>query len=194
MKDVGNAEFWTGGLSKLLYDNWIDPKRSVSHYRSKASDRDVTGAIIPLSDTEDVMRRYGLSVWQSHNSDPAMDEISATPFRTMDVNAAENQHEIDNTLAAPQYIRRIANEARENNPDKKLLAGLPVTMLDLTLQRLRLERNLSTTEILGGTQAASLDALKQAIIQVLQKPGQEITGSRISAQPSTTAQDVSPAI
>ncbi|MFM9890249.1 MAG: inositol monophosphatase family protein [Rickettsiales bacterium] len=175
LKDVGSPEFWVGSLSKLLHDNGISSRQSVSHFRTKSTDRD-KGGIVPLKDTQEMSLHYGISLWQSHNRHASQDEFSATPFRSMALDAPENQKALRETLVAPGYIRGIASAARADNPDMALLKDVPVTMLDLTLQRLRLERHLSTAELLGHKPVASVEVLKAAIIDALGKPGTDITG------------------
>ena len=177
IKDVGSAEFWTGSLSKLLHDHGISSRESVFHFRSKSSDVEALGnTIVPLSSTQEMMTQYGLSVWESYNKKPSMDELSATPFRTIALDLPQSQKPMRDTLATPDYIRGLASAARADNPDLELLNAVPVTMLDLTLQRLRLERHLTTADILGHTPATSLHDVQAAIAAVLQKPGTNITG------------------
>lgn len=181
LKDVGSPEFWVGSLSKLLHDNGISSRQSVSHFRSKSTDRDKAG-IVPLKDTQEMSLHYGISLWQSHNRCASQDGYSATPFRTMPLDAPESQRELRETLVVPDYIRGIASSARADNPDLALLRNVPVTMLDLTLQRLRLESHLSTAEILGNTAATSIDEVQKAIEAALGKPGTAITGPLVATE------------
>jgi hypothetical protein len=81
-------------------------------------------------------------------SSSEMEELSASAMREWDLNdLSEDKY---NALAAPDYIIGIANNARRNNPDGALLdqAGIPVTMLDLSLERLEQEAEISTREVM----------------------------------------------
>lgn len=177
INDVGHVASWARDLSALMNENGVDARQSVFHFRGKASDREAQGAIVTLNDSQEMLQHYGFSLWESRNADPALDAINATPFRTMDVNAEENQAALHDTLVTSDYIRDQANRARAENPDKALLAKLPVTMLDISLQRLRLERGIATTDILRGKPAESLDALQTAIATLLNQPSVDVVGS-----------------
>lgn len=183
LKDVGSPEFWVGSLSKLLHDNGISSRQSVSHFRTKSTDK-ASGVIVPLQDTQEMSLHYGISLWQSQNRGARNSALSATPFRTMALEAPENQEVLRNTLVAPDYIRGIASTARADNPDAELLRAVPVTMLDLTLQRMRLEHHLSTAAILDNKPAESIEALRAAITAVLGRPGCDITGQLIATTKS----------
>lgn len=121
---------------------------SVVHFRSKSVDAASHEAVKPLGQYVEPFMREGLAVWQSYNSDPADDTISGTDIRTYDL--AHLTDEQRNIIAAPDYIADIARAARADNPDAKLLEKyhVPLTTLDLTLQRLRLEAGISTAEII----------------------------------------------
>lgn len=185
IKDVGHVESWTGSLSKLLYDHWINARQSVFHFRSKSDDKQVRGAIVPLSGTQEMLHHYGFSLWQSHNSSPTLNSMSATVYRTMDLCASEHQSPLDEALVAPDYIRTLAQQARDENPDKHLLDGVPITLLDLSLARMHHERGISTATLLHNSPACNIKDIERAIQTALHSPLPAISGT-LAATPAHT--------
>ena len=175
--DLGNMEEWASSLRHTLKANGFDPTQCACHYRAKDDIvKEAAQLIRPMKASNESLMRYGLSPWESYNTSQEMDSVSATGFRTMDLRASENQQLMNNTLVAAEFIKEEAQRARFANPDKELLQKLPITMMDLALQRLREERGISTATILRSENAESMDQLVAAIKDAIAKPGTEITG------------------
>ena len=71
----------------------------------------------------------------------------------------------------PDYIVDLANAARKRNPMKAVIeeAGIPVTMLDLSLERMRMEAGISMREIIGQIEEKlSLSTLSLAVATALE--------------------------
>lgn len=192
LEDKGDTDRWTEALATLLRNSGIDPSTCVSHYRSKEADAHAANTTLqPMSATEQSLMQQGIGIWKSVNQDPSMDHVSASPFRAMDVAPEANRVMMRQDLATPDFLIAQAQQARASDPDAALLAQLPVTTLDLSLRRFRLERHLSTQDILHGKPAESLEQLLQAMRECLNTPGSQIAG-----QIKTTVQppEKSPAI
>ena len=71
--------------------------------------------------------------------------LSARQLRPLDLNNLTEEQKAK--FADWEYIRDLANKARENNPGKALLERLPVTMFDLTLERLAKEKKITTKDV-----------------------------------------------
>ena len=145
--DVGNTEPWCHDLSSMISNSGL-AGQSVAHYRSKTADANVSGAIKPLSETAQGLIDSGVPVWESRNKNPEDDNIHASDLRKLDLN---NLTSDDRQLfTVPDYIIQIAQEARERNPSKSELEThkIPVTMLDLTFDRLREEAGVTTDSII----------------------------------------------
>lgn len=153
LPDYGNQEKWLQGFFKMIEGTPFSGK-SVVHYRAKAADRkDNNGAIRPLSQYMEGFAKRGMPAWESYNADPADDNINATEIRSFDLRHLTKKQKA--LMAAPDYIIELAKEARDSNPDKKLMRDVPLTVFDLTLDRLRKEAGISTAQVLA--KAASHD-------------------------------------
>lgn len=176
--DLGSMDEWAASIRYLLKANGFDPQASVFHYRSKSSDLEQSSqAIKPLRASHESLMRHGMSVWESFNRTIENDDMSATPFRTLDLQDPAHKPLCDATLVAPDYIRELAVQARAANPDKSLLDNLPVTLLDLSLDRLANEAGIRTADVLAGNPATSLDALSHAIKHWQNAPRTTISGA-----------------
>ncbi len=115
------------------------------HYRAKAADaKDKNGAIKPLSEYMEGFGKRGLPAWESYNSNPADDDINATEIRAFDLGKLTAEQKA--LMASPDYIVGLAKAARDSDPDKELLRDVPLTVFDLTLDRLRNEAGISTAQ------------------------------------------------
>lgn len=160
LPDVGNQEKWLNGFFDM-FDGTPFKDKSVMHYRTKAADKkDANGAIRPLSQYMEGFGKRGLPAWESYNRDPADDNINATEIRSFDLNnLTPDQRAL---MAAPDYIISLAQAARDANPDKALLENLPLTVFDLTLDRLRKEANITTAQVFGAAATGDLKSLQDA--------------------------------
>ena len=160
LPDVGNQERWLAGFFAMFNGTPFKGK-SVVHYRTKAADRqDKGGAIRPLSQYMEGFAKRGLPAWESYNRDPADDDINATEIRAFDL---ENLSEAQKSLmSAPDYIIGLAKEARDSNPDKALLEGVPLTVFDLSLDRLRKEAGISTAAVIDAAKGKDIPAMQEA--------------------------------
>lgn len=175
LKDMGSYDYWASSLSKLLQDNGIKPSEAAFHFRSKKEDMQGMGATIkPLRAGQESLMQYGLAVWESYNRNPEHDTISAWPFRAKDV--TKDMQSWRHTVAANEFVMEQSIAAREENPDAALLGDVPITLLDCTLQRLRTERGVNTSDILGGEKVQSVDALEKAIESYMRTPGNIVSG------------------
>ena len=184
LRDRGSTQYWVSSLNWMLHENDIKAEEAVMHFRTKDIDKEqLEGAILPLSAHQQAIIDYGISVWESVNKNREYDTISSTPFRYMDLNDTENLALMQRILSTPELIITYANQARENNPDKELLENVPVTMADLTLERLRQDKDISTADVVQSHEAESLNQLSQAITTIMTKPGAQISGD-LKAQSS----------
>lgn len=192
-EDVGNAQKWSACIAnKLKERNALDG--CVMHFRAKDADckTSVEKPILPLSRYGESFAQFGISVWQSHN-DPETEitltnpdtgkreELSAGTMRNWDLQSLTQEQRI--AFAAPDYIIRLAIEARENNPDRELIKSIPVTMLDLSLERMRKEAHIPTRDIIEVAQLngeLSLEAIKSALNVKLEE---HIEGCTAEQQP-----------
>jgi ribose-phosphate pyrophosphokinase len=152
LEDHEDDKIWLKNLVKKIKDSGLYDK-SVVHFRSKAADHVKDDAPVkPLNQYVQAFVDEGLAVWQSYNSDSADDNISATNLRFYDLeNLTTDQR---NVIAAPDYLINLARQARANNPDKHLLEAhqVPLTVLDLALERLRLEVGIPTADVIDFAQ------------------------------------------
>lgn len=171
MDDQGDSKRWFGKFFDMMHKTEFMGK-AVMHYRSKKADAvQADAAINPLGSYMEGFNERGLSSWESFNREAEHDEVNATDLRKMSLEQlTPAQREL---FAAPDYIIGLAKEARAHNPDRALLdeAGVPVTVLDLTLDRLRREADISTSEIIekaqATRQAVTFDTLTEAAMLVL---------------------------
>ena len=164
LADVGDMQGWTAALCELINSHNIPAQQAIMHYRKKAADKKYTGSEIikPLEAYMQVMNEHGIAMWESANGDISFDTISSSHYREIDIESTEFTS-ITNHLADADSFTNWVKQARADNPDKALLAKLPLTSLDLTLERLRLEKHVDTAAILDGAQPSSIAALLAAI-------------------------------
>jgi NH3-dependent NAD+ synthetase/predicted amidohydrolase len=118
---------------------------------------------------EEVFAALGLADFVDEPHPDIALSLSSTLLRQLDVNhlsAAEHA-----AFATPDFIRDLANQARADNPSHTLLdaAQIPITLLDASLMRLHLEKNLSTAQILA---ALALDGEPLTLSTLTAKAGE----------------------
>lgn len=149
LDDLGHQEKWFDAFFRIV-DETCFAGQSAVHYRVKAADaKPAGGQIKPLSAYMGNFMQRGISAWESFNRDHADDDINASDIRLYDLdNLTQAQRDV---MAAPDFVIELARKARGANPDKAQLekAGVPLTVFDLALERMRLEAGISTAEILA---------------------------------------------
>jgi nicotinamide mononucleotide adenylyltransferase len=144
--DDQDDESWLAQLSSIVdhYD-----KQIIFHYRTKLVEKTTNVAEIrSLSSYLEIFTAKGWQIWQTYNKKAEFDNIHASDLRKMDLlnlTAAERK-----IFAAPELIIEMAAAARDKNPDKDLLKDMPITMLDMSLERLYQEAGISTFSLLRG--------------------------------------------
>lgn len=166
LPDMGDIECWVASVHNLLKENSINPNKSVCHYRSK-EDKIVkhnSNLVKPMKSSNEALIRYGISVWESYNLNPEeMNFISASFFRQIDLFDHKNIDLMEKYLVDPYFIRQISISARNNNPNKDLLKNIPITMLDLSLDSLSIEKSITSADIIGKEPVESIDCLYNLI-------------------------------
>ena len=155
LEDTPDDKTWIENFHKKVKELGIDNK-AVVYFRAKSADAATSGDANtkPLAAYTQSFVDEGMAVWQSFNSNPGDDNISASAIRTFDLNnLTPDQRRI---IGAPNYIIELARDARNSNPDKALLEAndVPLTVLDLSLERMRKEAGISTAAVI---EAARID-------------------------------------
>lgn len=170
LNDHPDDAVWVQGLVDVLKENGIQ-ESAVMHFRSKAADEVKDAAkVTPLNQFTQSFIENDLSVWQSYNADFRNDDICASAIRNFDLeNLTPEQRDL---IAAPEYIIDLARKARFENPDGRILDAnnIPVTMLDLSFDRMRKEAGITTSSIfypLWEKGALSLGALQEAAAEAV---------------------------
>ena len=149
LEDTPDDKTWIENFHKKVKELGIDTK-SLVYFRAKSADAATSAdaSVKPLAAYTQAFVDEGMAVWQSYNSNPADDNISASAIRTFDLNSLTVEQR--RIIGAPNYIVELAREARNANPDKALLeeAGIPLTVLDLSLERMRKEAGITTATVL----------------------------------------------
>ena len=191
--DVGKYEQWCDSVSAAISRTGLAGK-AVAHFRSKSADAGASGAIKPLSSYRDGFIKRGLPVWESFNRSKVDDAINASELRQLDLKSLSTEQE--KIFADPDYIIHIAKEARAHNPARAELEAnnIPLTMLDLTFDRLHKEAGVETVDIIkaarsqGKINITSLTKATQETIKKLHtreqdkpaKPGVELKVASVS--------------
>lgn len=170
LEDVGSNGQWMADLVEGLGKAGVPIERSALHFRAKAADAVKSGGEIkPLAAYMTSFAEQGFTVWESFNSDPQDDHVNASDIRRFDLNAlSPTQREV---MCAPDYIISLAKCARADNPDAVFLEneGIPLTVFDLTLDRLRKEAGISTRAVLEKAASSAFDDLAKAALQLCQE-------------------------
>ncbi len=183
LEDTPDDKSWIENFHKKLKDLGIDGK-SVVYFRAKSADAATAAdaGIKPLAAYTQSFVDEGMAVWQSYNTDPADDNISASAIRAFDLNNLTVEQK--RIIGAPGYIIQLAREARNSNPDKALLEenNIPLTVLDLSFDRMRKEAGISTAAVIelakvdGPVDVASLSQAATDLIR--ERAGATISKAR----------------
>lgn len=148
LPDIGNLTKWSKKLCGLLSDYGVLEK-SVLHFRGKQIDKGEIEYVSgekqrQISDSwpTDALRDFGLSIWYSENPKEEDYLIHSSDLRIV------NLEEENKNIIAYDYIFDQVKRARENDPDKNKLRKIPLTMFDLTLERMRKEADISSGQII----------------------------------------------
>jgi ribose-phosphate pyrophosphokinase len=147
LPDHPDDTVWMQNLLDTLKNAGINPAKSVMHFRGKAADAEKQSEKIkPLGAYAQSLQAAGIGVWQSYNRNAEDDHVCATSLRGLDLGGP-----LPADFVLPVHIRTLAKQARRDNPDGVKLdaAGLPLTMLDLTLARLWTEAGIKTATLLA---------------------------------------------
>ncbi len=142
--DVADMSKWGPSIIASLKVLGISPQECAMHFIGKPEDKLKVpssfilpnGEIVTLQAGQwlvEAMGYYGFAIWFDDEMDVDL-SISARNFRKMDLEHLSDEQKA--LFATPEYLLEIAQKARENNPDK----NGPITLEDLSLERLRLEK------------------------------------------------------
>ena len=173
--DLGNNELWCRGLVEKLHGeveiNGKHPElsgKTMFHFIGKPEDA------VTLGEGQEKFEYAWEKIFDELKFPALVDaphadvdiNLSATKLRELDLN---NLSANDKALFADSdYIIELANKARENNPQKDILnnAHIPVTLLDLSMERLHKEKHIDVVDKacldLTHTTDLTLDMLKEA--------------------------------
>ena len=162
--DVHDNDVWCWRLAESL-KGWIEidgkfpdlSGQTAFHFRGKEEDKRLRRFIGQTPEAheerlayfwEGQFDRLGLPVLQDAPLPGTdMQSVSGTRLRQMDLNTlTPEQYAL---FAVPDYIISEANWARSQNPSKALIAHIPVTTFDLTLQRLAKEKAIPSSQIIA---------------------------------------------
>jgi len=165
--DLGNLSLWSKNLCNLLSERGVLHK-FVFHFRGKEVDRGEVrfvdgGQEVVLQNAwpTDALLHFGLNIWYSKNLKKEDYDIHSSELRTKPVD--EHREE----FATPDYIIKLINEARECNPNEAMIKELPLTMFDLSLDRLNKEAKITTSEIIKNASEVSISGLTQSANKLL---------------------------
>jgi len=144
--DVANISDWGPAIIAALKEFSITPSECIIHFVGKPEDRikEICKFTLPNGEEKElvegqwlieVLSYYGFSIWFDQDI-PVELGISARQFRQLDLEKLTDEQE--KILAAPEYLKALAQKARERNPEQE---GKPITLYDLTLDRIKREKN-----------------------------------------------------
>lgn len=193
LPDVGNGEKWVKSVGEMLDREGMARNQCVFSYFQKENDGVKAGGVgvPPLAQfTEALKINVALHILRLRNDEEInkilggkADDVSASKFRKMDL--SEETEEQRATVVTLDFIRALAFRARKENPSGSRLNQLkiPVTMLDLTLDRLRKETTIETESLLNkalskvseNQSETLLDKLHEVVIEEVTKRFQKIS-------------------
>lgn len=171
-EDLDHAEKWSKSIAQMAQNKGVFG-RCVLHFRAKESDFQTQSTNIrALRGYTRILAEHGVPSWGSYNTNPDDDNIHASDMRKWDLNRLNRDQK--SCFADPDYIIDLANDARKRNPMNAVIegAGIPVTMLDLSLERMRVEAGMPIHEIIEQAMAKgelSLMALSSAAATALER-------------------------
>lgn len=147
LSDMGDMNAWAEELRELVVLSGFVPERAIYHYRSKVEDINNPRG---LAKSESEILAQNISVWRSYNQDMMLNFINSTEFRLMDLEGEEFRRK-SKQLVHAELIRHEAKRAREESPDPdvQLLAHLPLTMMFLTLEKMRQDKQIFLKSIIN---------------------------------------------
>ncbi len=165
LEDCSNSKVWVKSLVNLLIKSGINPHQTVMHYRTKADDKNISknSTIKPLDNYRKSIIATGISIWRSVNKNKFYDCISATPMRTANLEAKRKKYK--GVMLDKNYILQLAKQARVFNPE---LGSLPITMLDLTLNRFKIDKKITAEAIFKGKIPKSIKGLDSKLKNFIQ--------------------------
>lgn len=147
INDVADMSKWGPSIKENLEGLEIYPEDCAIHFIGKPEDKIKSPVSFILENGEyvtlkagqwlvEAMSYYGFTIWFDEELEVDL-SISARNLRKLDLNnLTEEQKKI---IAAPDYLIKIAKLARDKNPDKLLMKDIPITLADLTLERMRIQ-------------------------------------------------------
>ncbi|MBU6338972.1 MAG: hypothetical protein KGQ36_03260 [Rickettsiales bacterium] len=153
LPDLGDQDKWVESIKERVLANGFDPKKSAYCYFKKEEEykKSPKAKVKPLDSYSQKIQENDINIWRLRNIDSMLDNISATPFRSIDLFSEnkEIQKKITDNLVVPEFIKNLVIQAREKNHSAALLDELqiPKTMLDLSLNRLQEEAGISTKSL-----------------------------------------------
>ena len=162
VKDCDHEIDWVEDIISNLRKLDINENETLMHFRKKINDqKTINQPIKSLSHYQQLFIDSGIQIWESVNQNKAFDQISSTYFRQIDLEKMTKEEK--DILTCPGYIVAEARKARFNNGNKKLIEHLPITMLDLSLAKLKEDIGLETKEILHDKKPNSIQELARQI-------------------------------
>jgi nicotinamide mononucleotide adenylyltransferase len=142
--DIADVSKWGPSLLTNLEQINIKPEECIIHFIGKEEDRltkevpiVINNNIFSLKPGQwliELLSFYGFDIWLDQELEVDL-SISARNLRNLDLQNICNEKK--NIFAAYDYLLAIAQQARENNPEKEFLENIPITLNDLSLARLR---------------------------------------------------------
>lgn len=148
IKDLIQMNDWGVTIIELLANLTISPDECVIHFIGKEEDRIAQELKFTLPNGDlavlkpgqwliEALSFYNFDIWFDQEDKEGNLRISARNLRNLDLeNISEEQK---NIFAAYDFLLKLAIEARDRNPDKAELKNIPLTLKELTRERLRLE-------------------------------------------------------
>lgn len=148
IKDIAQMSEWGVSIVDSLADLGISPQECVIHFIGKEEDK-ITQEFkfsLPNGDMAilkkgqwliEALSYYGLNIWFDQIDEEGNLNISARNLRKLDLeNISPEQKKL---FAAYEFILDLARKARNRNPNKADLINVPITLEDLSQERIRLE-------------------------------------------------------
>ncbi len=186
LRDLGDNEAWCRNVADQLKGQikvgGVFPdltKKTALHFIGREEDKRPRRLVTEDGQAREVMAYFwegifpqlGLPVVHENAHEGIGFGPSGTALRSLDINDAADPRQ--KWIAAPHLVRQLVTEARASNPDAELLNDVPLTALDLSLQRLREEKGITTRQIVERL-AEENSAITVATIAA---KGRELNGS-----------------
>lgn len=140
--DVADMSKWGPSIISSLEELNIKPNECVIHFIGKPEDRlkEASSFFLPTGEQIileagrwliEAITYYNIAIWFDKEIEVNLN-LSARNLRNIDLNSAENA-----LLATPDYLLEIASKAHDKNSKD------PITLRDLSLQRIKIETSSS---------------------------------------------------